>query len=250
MAEFVTFLNFNYHLGKIFFVPQGFKNSFNFVILCNNKYKIYDWLTFMIVIIDYGMGNLGSIVNMFKKIGATATLSSNIQEINEAQQLILPGVGAFDKAMKNLDNLGLIPTLNKKVIEDKTPILGICLGMQLLSEKSEEGSLEGLGWIESETVRFEFSNNESLKVPHMGWNTVTIKKDSCLFKEMYEEPRYYFVHSYYVKCRNSDNILTTTEYGLEFCSSVIKDNIMGVQFHPEKSHKFGMKLLKNFSEFC
>ena len=204
----------------------------------------------MIVIVDHGLGNIGSILNMLEKIGAEAITSSNIQDIKEAKKIILPGVGAFDNAMKNLKNLGIIPILNKKVIEDKIPLLGICLGMQLLTKRSEEGSLEGLGWIDAETVRFEFGNNKSLKIPHMGWNTIDIKKECCLFKEMYEEPKFYFVHSYYVKCNNSENIFTTTNYGIEFCSSFIKDNIFGVQFHPEKSHNFGLKVLKNFAGLC
>lgn len=204
----------------------------------------------MILVVDYGMGNLGSILNMFKKIGVNAKISSNIQDIEEAGKIILPGVGAFDNAMKNLNDLGLIPVLNKKIIKDKTPLLGICLGMQLLTKRSEEGSLDGLGWIDAETVRFRLSDNNSLKIPHMGWNTIDIKKDFCLYNDLYEEPRFYFVHSYYVKCNNSDNILTTTSYGIEFCSSVINGNILGVQFHPEKSHKFGMKVLKNFAELC
>jgi glutamine amidotransferase len=204
----------------------------------------------MIVIVDHGLGNIGSILNMLEKIGAEAITSSNIQDIKEAKKIILPGVGAFDNAMKNLKNLGIIPILNKKVIEDKIPILGICLGMQLLTKRSEEGSLEGLGWIDAETIRFRFVNNKTLKIPHMGWNTIDIKKECCLFKEMYEEPRFYFVHSYYVKCNNPENIFTTTNYGIEFCSSFKKDNIFGIQFHPEKSHKFGMKLLKNFAGLC
>ncbi|ODS41279.1 MAG: imidazole glycerol phosphate synthase, glutamine amidotransferase subunit [Candidatus Altiarchaeales archaeon WOR_SM1_79] len=204
----------------------------------------------MIIIVDYGVGNLGSILNMFKKIGVNARISSNIQDIEEAKKIILPGVGAFDNAMENLKNLGMIPILNKKVIKNKTPILGICLGMQLLTKGSEEGSLEGLGWIDAETVRFRLGDNRSLKIPHMGWNTIDIRKESCLYGDMYEEPRFYFVHSYYVKCNNPENSLTTTNHGIEFCSSVMEDNILGVQFHPEKSHKFGMKLLKNFAELC
>lgn len=204
----------------------------------------------MIVIVDYGMGNLGSILNMFKRVDVEAKISSNIQDIEEAKKIVLPGVGAFDNAMNNLKDLRIIPMLNKRVIEEKTPILGICLGMQLLSKRSEEGVLEGLGWIDAETIRFKFDDNKSLKIPHMGWNTIDIKKECCLFKDMYEESGFYFVHSYHVKCKNPENILTTTNHGIEFCSSVVKDNIFGAQFHPEKSHKFGMKLLKNFAELC
>jgi len=204
----------------------------------------------MVTIVDYGMGNSNSILNMLKKINVDAKISSNIRDLEEAGKLILPGVGAFDNAMKNLSDLGIIPVLKKRVIKDKTPILGICLGMQLLTKKSEEGYLEGLGLVDAETVRFKFHDNGSLKTPHMGWNTVDIRTESLLFKDMYEEPRFYFVHSYYVRCNSSEDILTTTRYGIEFCSSFMKDNIFGVQFHPEKSHKFGIKLLKNFAEMC
>lgn len=201
----------------------------------------------MTIIIDYGMGNLGSIVNMLKKIGTKVLISRDIESIEKADKLILPGIGAFDTGIKNLVQEGLIEALNKKVIGEKTPILGICLGMQLLTKSSEEGHLHGLGWIDAQTIRFKFDERgNNLKIPHMGWNTVRLNKESPLFKEMFAEPRFYFVHSYHVVCNDEHDILTTTHYGYEFVSSIQKDNIMGVQFHPEKSHKFGMKLLKNF----
>jgi len=203
----------------------------------------------MIVVIDYGMGNLGSIQNMLKKIGAKGIISSDISDIQKADKLILPGVGAFDNGMENLEKRGLIPVLNEKVLIHKTPILGICLGMQLLSKKSEEGHLPGLGWIEAETIKFKFNENQTrLKIPHMGWNTIKIKKDNPLFTNMYEETRFYFVHSYHVFCHNKQDVLAETHYGFDFVSSLQKDNIFGVQFHPEKSHKFGQQLLKNFVE--
>lgn len=203
----------------------------------------------MIVIVDYGMGNLGSILNMLKKIGAEAIISSDVDIIKNADKLILPGIGAFDTGMKNLNGLKIIPILNNKVISEKTPILGICLGMQLLTKSSEEGILPGLGWINAQTIKFKFDEkNNNLKIPHMGWNTVHLSKNSPLFKEMFDEPRFYFVHSYHVVCDDEQDILTQTYYGYEFASAVQKDNIMGVQFHPEKSHKFGMKMLKNFAE--
>ena len=203
----------------------------------------------MIVIVDYGMGNLGSIQNMLKRIGTDALISSDISEIEKANKLILPGVGSFDNAMKNLNNLGLTHILNKKVIEDKTPILGICLGIQLFTERSEEGNLPGLGWIDAETIRFRFGNNQTnLKIPHMRWNIVKIKHNSSLFKDMYNDARFYFVHSYHVVCNNEQDILSTTCHGYDFVSAVQKENIIGVQFHPEKSHKFGMKILQNFTE--
>ncbi len=203
----------------------------------------------MIVIVDYETGNLGSIRNMMKKANCDAKVSSSLSDIENAGKLILPGVGAFDTGMGKLHSKGLISILNKKVIEDKIPILGLCLGMHLMTKKSEEGKTEGLGWINAETISFRFSTTEAqFKVPHMGWKFVSIKKENDLFKNMDENPRFYFAHSYYVKCRNADDILTTTTYREEFVSSFCKGNIWGVQFHPEKSHKYGMSIFKNFSE--
>ncbi len=199
----------------------------------------------MIAIVDYGMGNLGSIQNMLKRIGAQATITKDPAKIGAADKIILPGVGAFDSAMENLNKLGLTPVLNDLVLEKKKPVLGICLGMQLMTKRSDEGHTPGLGWLDAETVRFE---NGPLRVPHMGWNTVDVKRADPLFKDMYEEPRFYFVHSYYVKCADESDILTSTRYGIDFCSSFARGNIRGVQYHPEKSHKFGMLLLKNFAE--
>lgn len=200
----------------------------------------------MIVIIDYGMGNVKSIVNILHKVGGEAVISHDIDEIMNADKIILPGIGSFDMGIRNLTEQGLIPILNKKVVQEKTPFLGICLGMQLITKKSEEGKLDGLGWIDAETIKFKSMNN--LKVPHMGWNYIIIKKNSQLFKHMYDNPRFYFVHSYYVECKNKDDVLTTTEYGFDFTSAIEKENIYATQFHPEKSHKFGMKLMKNFVE--
>jgi glutamine amidotransferase len=202
----------------------------------------------MIVIIDYGAGNLGSVVNMLKKIGTRVLVSSNAAIIGQAEKLILPGVGAFDQGMKNINDLGILPLLTDCVFKNRIPILGICLGMQLLTQKSEEGVLSGLGWIDAEAIRFNFDNKLDLKIPHMGWNTVKVCKDSPLFNHMYPDPRFYFVHSYYVVCRCEQDILTKTFHGYDFVSSFVKGNIVGVQFHPEKSHKFGMKFLKNFVE--
>jgi glutamine amidotransferase len=205
----------------------------------------------MIVIVDYGLGNLGSIKNMFKKIGSESVVSSDKSDIEKADKLVLPGVGRFDQGMMNLRNLELVTVLTDKVIKKKTPILGICLGMQLFMRKSEEGESMGLGWIDAEVVRFKFDDKERhLKIPHMGWNLVMIRKKNALFEELFPEPRFYFVHSYHVACRNQEEVLTQTFYGYEFVSSVKKENIYGVQFHPEKSHKFGMKLLDNFVNRC
>lgn len=204
----------------------------------------------MIVIIDYGLGNLGSIVNMLKKIGAPATLSSDASVIEKADKLILPGVGAFDHGVKNLTDLGLVPLLQRKVNVEKTPILGLCLGMQLFTRRSEEGSLPGLGWLDAETVRFRFDQTQTkLRVPHMGWNSIKVCQTNPIFEDLYIEARFYFVHSFHVLCHNEQDVLAKTEYGYEFPSVIGRENIFGTQFHPEKSHKFGMKLLKNFVEY-
>jgi glutamine amidotransferase len=203
----------------------------------------------MITIIDIGMGNLGSIVNMLEKIKVKAVISSDENDIFKAEKLILPGVGSFDNAMKNLNDMHLISILNSRVNEDKIPILGICLGIQLFTKRSEEGVLPGLGWIDATTVKFNFSvENVQLKVPHMGWNTVNPKHDSSLFCGLLNESRFYFVHSYHIICNNTQDILSTTHYGYDFVSSIQSGNIYGTQFHPEKSHKFGMKVLQNFAE--
>ena len=201
----------------------------------------------MIAIIDYGIGNLGSILNMLKKLRIEAIITDDIDTIENTDKIILPGVGSFDNGMRNLNERGFVPILNKLALEDKKPILGICLGMQLLGKGSEEGELEGLGWLDAETVRFKFDGEDSrLKIPHMGWNRVDIKNYETIFKDMYPKARYYFVHSLHVKCNDSENVLATTNYGFDFVSAVQKENILGTQFHPEKSHKFGMKLLENF----
>jgi imidazole glycerol-phosphate synthase subunit HisH len=200
----------------------------------------------MITIVDYGMGNLGSIQNMFKRIKIESEITSDVGVIAQAKKILLPGVGAFDAAMQKIESANLLPVLNKKVLDDKVPTFGICLGMQLLTKSSEEGKLPGLGWIDARTVKFNFSNN-SLKIPHMGWNTVSVKRGSPLIGDLPEEPRFYFVHSYYVSCAQGSDVLTTTYYGTDFHSIIQHDNIFGAQFHPEKSHKFGMKILENFA---
>lgn len=202
----------------------------------------------MIVIVDYGLGNLSSIQNMLRKVGYKSVISNQISTIKEATKLILPGVGAFDQGIKNLHNMGLWDILNQKA-SSKVPILGICLGMQLMTQKSEEGKREGLGWIDAKTIKFNFSDDEKLlKIPHMGWNIINIKQDNGLFRNWSGEARFYFVHSYYVQCKHKSEITASFNYGDEFTASFQKGNIHGVQFHPEKSHKFGMKILKAFSE--
>lgn len=202
----------------------------------------------MVVIIDYGMGNLGSIANMLRKIGVESVITSDPLIIERAQKLILPGVGAFDSGMANLWQRNLINVLNKKVSQDKTPILGLCLGMQLLTQKSQEGTSQGLGWIEGETVKFGFNPQETgLKIPHMGWNNIQVCREHPLFVGLEKDSRFYHVHSYHVICSESD-VVAKTFYGYNFISAIARNNILGVQFHPEKSHKFGTQLLKNFVE--
>jgi len=203
----------------------------------------------MIVIINYGLGNLGSHQNMLKKIGAKdVVISSDTEVINKADKLILPGVGSFNNGIKKLKELNIIETLNKKVLIDKTPILGICLGMQLMCNSSEEGDSQGLSWINTEVKKFnKIYDNKEYKIPHMGWNTVEIKKETVLFDNSDDsEKRFYFVHSYYVPEVSDCDIITKTNYGIDFVSCFQKNNIFGAQFHPEKSHKFGMNFYKNF----
>lgn len=199
----------------------------------------------MIVIVDYGMGNVGSIKKMIEFVGGEAIISSKKEDIMNATKLILPGVGSFDHGMKNLNQNNIIRILNEKVIKNKTPILGICLGMQLMAKESEEGTEKGLGWIKAKVIKFEI-NNSKLKIPHMGWNYIQIQKENDILKNIPQNPRYYFVHSYHMKCDEEKDILTKTKYDIEFTSSIQKNNIYGMQFHPEKSHKFGMKIIENF----
>jgi imidazole glycerol-phosphate synthase subunit HisH len=201
----------------------------------------------MITIVNYGMGNLGSVQNMFKRIGIPTEVTSDISKIENAEKLLLPGVGAFEAAIQKIKESGIKEILDKKVLEDKVPVLGICLGMQLLTKGSEEGVSPGLGWIPAQTLKFNFTTDAALKVPHMGWNNVHPVKTSKLTLNFDDETRFYFVHSYYVKADNAEDVLTTTHYGIDFDSIIQHENIYGAQFHPEKSHKFGMRLLENFA---
>lgn len=203
----------------------------------------------MITIVDYGLGNLNSIKNMLKRVGFRSEISSDPNVILAADKLILPGVGAFDHGMRNIASRGLRESLDRKALEEKVPVLGICLGMQLLCEGSEEGNLPGLGWISGRARLFKFSGaDESLKVPHMGWNEVVFNPSHPLTRDFRASVRFYFVHSYKVECSNAEDVLMTAEYGGPVVAAVASGNIMGTQFHPEKSHKFGMQLLRNFAE--
>ena len=203
----------------------------------------------MIVIIDSGIGNIKSIFNMLKKVGCEAAISNKADTILRAKKIILPGVGSFDAGMANLNNYGLVDILNEKILKKKAPILGICLGMQMFCKNSEEGKLPGLGWIDAKVARFNFDEQEnSYKIPHMGWASIEINRPHQLFQGLKNKNRFYFVHSYHIVVNKPEIELSTTRYGYKFTSAIALDNILGVQFHPEKSHKFGMLILKNFAE--
>jgi glutamine amidotransferase len=199
----------------------------------------------MITIVDYGMGNLGSIRNMLRRVGVHSTISSDVSDISRAEKILLPGVGHFDAAMRQIDERGLRTVLDEKVMHDRVPTLGICLGMQLLTRGSAEGSLRGLGWIDGEACRFP--SDSSLKVPHMGWNAVDFSRKSVLTAGLPPDARFYFVHSFYVQTDRADDTVLTCDYGIQFSAAIHAGNIYGAQFHPEKSHKFGMQLLANFA---
>lgn len=201
-----------------------------------------------IVIVDYNTGNLNSIKNMLRRLGHSSVISSDIDVIRAAEKLILPGVGSFDTGMKGLLDLGLVEVLNYKVLEEYTPILGICLGMQLMCESSSEGRLNGLGWFDAQVNKFpqKTTAGKKLKVPHMGWNEIATYKESFLSSEFSDSPRFYFVHSYFVKANVESDILFHSDYDFRFVSGMERNNIVCVQFHPEKSHKYGMQLLANF----
>jgi imidazole glycerol-phosphate synthase subunit HisH len=201
-----------------------------------------------ITIVDYGMGNLRSVQKKLLRVGAEVLITSAPELIETADKLILPGVGNFANGVRNLKEYGLWDIINNKVLIEKTPVLGICLGMQLMATSSEEGNVEGLGWFDSEVVKFRVKDQLRYKVPHMGWNNAEINVKSALFSNLPKDAMYYFVHSFHMKCNKSEDILTTTEYEYPFTSSIHKDNIYGTQFHPEKSHEWGEQLFKNFVE--
>lgn len=200
----------------------------------------------MTVIVDYGMGNVGSVLNMYLKVGGYATLSSDPETIAGAEKLILPGVGAFDAAMERIGSMGLRPALDHAALGRKIPVLGICLGMQLLMDASEEGVLPGLGWIPGKVQAFKGRIAPELKVPHMGWNEVRVRQQNGMTQGLDPVPRYYFVHSFFAKVSDPAHSMMECTYGLPFDAGVCSGNIFGVQFHPEKSHRFGMQLLRNF----
>lgn len=203
----------------------------------------------MITIVNYGSGNIQAIGNIYKRLNIEVSVADTIEVLSLATKLILPGVGAFDKTMKQLVDSGMKSKLDYLVLEKKVPILGICVGMQILANGSEEGDLPGLGWIKGMVKRFDVSKfTHKPHIPHMGWNNVKPMVKHPLFNNMDEHQGFYFLHSYYFECMNSGEILSTTEYGDQFASAVYRDNIFGTQFHPEKSHHNGIQLLKNYAE--
>jgi len=203
----------------------------------------------VITIVDYGMGNVGSIANMLRKIGVPSHISRDPAELDRAEKLVLPGVGAFDPAIERIEAYGLRPILEKKALRDRVPVLGICLGMQLLTESSEEGRRPGLAFIPARALALRDRIPANLKVPTMGWNLVHLNAPSPLTAgfEQIEEPRFYFVHSYFVRCAQPEHGILSATYGVTYDAGFQRDNIYGVQFHPEKSHRFGMRLLENFA---
>ncbi len=203
----------------------------------------------MLAIINYGLGNLTSIRNMCKRIGVEAEITDSPALIESADKLILPGVGHFRSGMENLHRSGLKGLLDRLVLEQRRPILGICLGAQLMTARSEEGNVEGLGWVDADTIRFRSDGINGLKIPHMGWREISVAADSPLWNGLPEEPRFYFVHSYHFLFRRAEEVVATASYGYEFACAFRKDNIFGTQFHPEKSHKFGMRVLENFNAY-
>ena len=199
----------------------------------------------MIAIVDYGMGNLGSIQNMLRRVGVDSEVSGDPERLRRATKLILPGVGAFDQAMARINGSGIRTVLDHKALVERVPVLGICLGMQLLTRDSEEGREPGLGWIPAVTRRFPA--RDGLKVPHMGWNIVRPTTPSPMTRGFDGEVRFYFVHSYRVTVDRTEHSMLKTTYGEEFDSAIQADNVFGAQFHPEKSHRFGVKFLANFA---
>jgi glutamine amidotransferase len=200
----------------------------------------------LIVIVDHGMGNLGSVHNMLRKLGADGVRSAEPDVIGRASKLILAGIGSFDGAAGRLAELGLVDLLNDLVLDRKVPTLGVCLGMQLMAHSSEEGAQAGLGWLDADVRRFSFRVGASLPVPHMGWSEVSPTRPSPLFPTDGEPPRFYFSHAYHLICHDRSDVAATAEYGYEFPAAVHRGNILGTQFHPEKSHVFGMELYRRF----
>jgi len=202
----------------------------------------------MIKIIDYGLGNILAFQNMYKRLNVAVGLARTVDDLQGATKLILPGVGAFDHAMEQLDRSGMRQRLDELVLGEKLPVIGICVGMQMLADRSDEGQLAGLGWIPGEVRGFKSLGQPDLLLPHMGWNDVSPQPGHRLFNELQSDARFYFLHSFYFECKEASHVAAVSHYGKEFSCAVSAGNIHGVQFHPEKSHHFGAQLLKNFAE--
>ena len=203
----------------------------------------------MITLVDYGLGNLKAFENIYKRLNVPISIASNAAELRSATKLILPGVGAFDWAMVKLNESGMRETLDTLVCEEAVPILGVCVGMQMLANRSEEGELDGLGWLDADVVKFkEVEDSVGVSLPQMGWNAVSVQRESPLFASLSEDAEFYFLHSYYFSPKNRNDVLSLSHYGNDFVSAVNSRNIYGTQFHPEKSHSWGVQLLKNFAE--
>ncbi|MBA4408495.1 MAG: imidazole glycerol phosphate synthase subunit HisH [Odoribacter sp.] len=202
----------------------------------------------MITIIDYGLGNIRAFVNVYERLNIKTKVAHKAEDIKGATKIILPGVGAFDYAMSQLNASGMRDELEKQVLENKIPVVGICVGMQMLAKSSDEGNLQGLGWIDGKVKIFDTSLIPyKTRMPHMGWNSIIPVNGRQLLSGFTDQSRFYFLHSYYFDCVNEENIISTTEYGITYASAVNRDNIYGIQFHPEKSHSNGVQLLKNFA---
>jgi len=202
----------------------------------------------MITIVDYGLGNTRAFTNVYERLNIKTKLAQSADDLKGATKIILPGVGSFDYAITLLNNSGMRDELDKHVMEKKTPVIGICVGMQIMAKSSEEGKLNGLGWIDGEVKLFDAKKIKSkTHYPHMGWNTINPIKNNKILIGLTNESRFYFLHSYYFACETKENILTTTNYGITYTSMLNSGNIYGIQCHPEKSHSNGVQLLKNFS---
>lgn len=203
----------------------------------------------MITLIDYGVGNINAFVNVYKRVDVPVKIAKTKEDLIGAEKLILPGVGHFDHAMTQLNNSGMRDTLDKMVLVDKIPVIGICVGMQMMANNSDEGTLEGLKWIDASVRKFDESKiNQVTRLPHMGWNDVKPVKDIPLFKGLEKDAIFYFLHTYYFECNNPNDVMAVTEYGGEFASAAHHENKYGIQFHPEKSHSYGETLLHNFAK--
>jgi glutamine amidotransferase len=203
----------------------------------------------MIAIINYGSGNIRAIGNIYDNLKIPYEIINKPNNLSNFSKVILPGVGAFDESMSRLNDSGFKDELNKVALIEQKPVLGICVGMQILANRSEEGVLPGLGWVPGSVKKFDkYLIPNKPKIPHLGWNTINVQKSYKIFENIVNEEGFYFIHSYYFECFIEDNILATTNYGIDFTSSIVKGNIFGVQFHPEKSHRNGIQLLKNFAE--